>query len=702
MVYFIFILVLVFNFVPPVFGQGKEPVLTLGTNYPSPFGVYHKLDTTYFRMKDPALSPLPCTLENEGYMYLDPADYSQYICDNSGGWKWVTYTPGLWEKLESPENSIFPKDIDTPNSPYRLGIGTDNPSPSSKLHVRGNDPLGIRHDGITNYFTAIRIEDGADSDPNHTVWELRSFRAYNELGRTRNRVFSLWGENLNNWDPANSIVKSRDVFFITQRGNFHLIDNIADLAGGGPIDPEPKLNIQAQRDAFNETKNYVDMDNLALGLTYNLNHSTYPTAKAGVAMAFGVDLDGFNPNYKQQYGAAIMHEALAGKSGSPGKLHFATKPIGHPDRDIPIQMTLDEDGHLGIGTTDPDEFKLFVEDGAFIVNGGYKVPAPTLNISGAGVRFFWWPAKKALRAGEADGDQWDDANLGKDSVAFGYGSLASGGGSAVLGGEGNKATGQYSVVSGGNYNDAVGYGSTVPGGAGNHALGQYSFVAGSGMTATANNVFLFGHGRTTASQPDTFIVMSGKVGIGTAEPAAKLHVEDGDLYVKGNIYATGAIDDYHGTYIPRGTIGPPSKRDIAETFETLEEVEAGDVLAADPKGSVKLQKSRVPYEKGVIGIVSSHPALIFDEEDIQPAESFTKGRKPPVALAGRVPCKVSNENGAIKVGDFLASSSIPGHAMKATDREQSYGAVVGKALEPFTEGPNGEATGVIKVFVTLQ
>jgi hypothetical protein len=50
-----------------------------------------------------------------------------------------------------------------------------------------------------------------------------------------------------------------------------------------------------------------------------------------------------------------------------------------------------------------------------------------------------------------------------------------------------------------------------------------------------------------------------------------------------------------------------------------------------------------------------------------------------VALSGRVPVKVSLENGEIKKGDYLTSSSTPGVAMKAL----RPGPVVGKALEGF-------------------
>ena len=69
----------------------------------------------------------------------------------------------------------------------------------------------------------------------------------------------------------------------------------------------------------------------------------------------------------------------------------------------------------------------------------------------------------------------------------------------------------------------------------------------------------------------------------------------------------------------------------------------------------------------------------------------------PLAVVGIVPCKVSAENGAIQAGDLLVASSVPGRAMKGTDRQRMLGAVVGKALEPLQHG-----TGIIQVLVTLQ
>jgi hypothetical protein len=62
-----------------------------------------------------------------------------------------------------------------------------------------------------------------------------------------------------------------------------------------------------------------------------------------------------------------------------------------------------------------------------------------------------------------------------------------------------------------------------------------------------------------------------------------------------------------------------------------------------------------------------------------------------------VPTKVTTENGPIRRGDLLVSSTTPGYAMKGTDRNRMLGAVIGKAMGSLDSG-----TGVIEVLVTLQ
>ena len=62
-----------------------------------------------------------------------------------------------------------------------------------------------------------------------------------------------------------------------------------------------------------------------------------------------------------------------------------------------------------------------------------------------------------------------------------------------------------------------------------------------------------------------------------------------------------------------------------------------------------------------------------------------------IALSGRVPVKVSTENGAIVAGDYLTSSSITGVAMKAT----KAGPIIGLAMESY----DGTDVGKVLTFI---
>ena len=139
----------------------------------------------------------------------------------------------------------------------------------------------------------------------------------------------------------------------------------------------------------------------------------------------------------------------------------------------------------------------------------------------------------------------------------------------------------------------------------------------------------------------------GNVGIGSTSPNAKLDVD-------GNIKATlSNVAGIPNMHYDSGTreIG----YDVAELFETTEEVEVGDVLVIDETVALKLKKSREPYDRGVVGIVSGAPAILFEGSHLEIAPVpgwFTRGRKPPVSLSGRILCKVSTENGPIKPKDL--------------------------------------------------
>jgi hypothetical protein len=141
----------------------------------------------------------------------------------------------------------------------------------------------------------------------------------------------------------------------------------------------------------------------------------------------------------------------------------------------------------------------------------------------------------------------------------------------------------------------------------------------------------------------------------------------------------------------------PNGADFAESMAVTgdrSKYAAGDLLVLDPTASRRLALARQPYSTLVAGIFSTKPGLLGTNRKV---DESTPQNEVPLAVVGIVPCKVTAENGAIRIGDLLVTSSTTGHAMKGTDRSRMLGAVVGKALEPLLEGK-----GVINVLVTLQ
>ncbi|MBI4599278.1 hypothetical protein HY734_03740 [Candidatus Uhrbacteria bacterium] len=112
--------------------------------------------------------------------------------------------------------------------------------------------------------------------------------------------------------------------------------------------------------------------------------------------------------------------------------------------------------------------------------------------------------------------------------------------------------------------------------------------------------------------------------------------------------------------------------DFAEMFPSEETLAPGDVVVfADAEESVR--RSGEGDSQRLAGIVSTRPGFLAGEG---------KEGHYPIALAGRVPTKVSLENGAIEIGDPLTSSATKsGYAMKAVEA----GPVVGYALEPYNK-----------------
>jgi len=218
---------------------------------------------------------------------------------------------------------------------------------------------------------------------------------------------------------------------------------------------------------------------------------------------------------------------------------------------------------------------------------------------------------------------------------------------------------------------------------------------------------------------------NGNVGIGTAAPSQKLDIAGGDMILHSdssigvlrvggaNTSSSGRLDiaARDGDVMFRmwtdsaiaqvnsaeGGSWTSTSFDLAEkiNYENETGIEPGDIIVSTGKKGAEsyADKSSYPYQETIIGIVSTQPAFVGGvpwEEN--PSKSPVTDKA--LSLAGRVPAKVCTENGTIKVGDYLTSSSIPGVAMKAT----KPGQVVGKAMEEYKE-KNPKKVGKITVFV---
>lgn len=134
--------------------------------------------------------------------------------------------------------------------------------------------------------------------------------------------------------------------------------------------------------------------------------------------------------------------------------------------------------------------------------------------------------------------------------------------------------------------------------------------------------------------------------------------------------------------------------DCAEDFDVTnaDKVEPGTVMVLGDSAS--LEPSVSAYDKRVVGVVSGagdyKPGIVLDNHGLRP------DRK-PIALLGKVYCRVDATYAPVEVGDLLTTSPTRGHAMKATDQQQAFGAVVGKALRSLSDGK-----ALIPILIALQ
>jgi hypothetical protein len=204
---------------------------------------------------------------------------------------------------------------------------------------------------------------------------------------------------------------------------------------------------------------------------------------------------------------------------------------------------------------------------------------------------------------------------------------------------------------------------------------------GQGLTAFSDNdIAVFARGATFSGVFEgALVVNKGPNPKDPNKPPSDINgsivINDGNLFVnKGDVILAGA--------------------DCAEEFDIVdvEDVESGTVMVINDDGALRI--SNQPYDKRVAGVISGagnyKPGLILDR---QQSQNYRK----PIALMGKVYCKVDASYGAIEVGDLLTTSPTLGHAMKANDPLKAFGSVIGKALRPLDEGQ-----GLIPILIALQ
>ncbi|MFS8130560.1 MAG: beta strand repeat-containing protein [Candidatus Dojkabacteria bacterium] len=170
----------------------------------------------------------------------------------------------------------------------------------------------------------------------------------------------------------------------------------------------------------------------------------------------------------------------------------------------------------------------------------------------------------------------------------------------------------------------------------------------------------------------------------------------GDVNVNGTIYVqNGALCVDGGTGCPAlspgGIYGDLAYEefDVAENILANADVEAGDIVSGLNGQQEVVRKTEIANESTMLGVISTNPGSLGGF-NLKPRDGF---KVLPFVLSGRVPVKVSTENGRINVGDAITSSSVPGVGMKATDSKVK---ILGYAMQTY------DAAGVGEIIVIFQ
>lgn len=139
---------------------------------------------------------------------------------------------------------------------------------------------------------------------------------------------------------------------------------------------------------------------------------------------------------------------------------------------------------------------------------------------------------------------------------------------------------------------------------------------------------------------------------------------------------------YNGTTF-NGTATQARYADLAERYASDKEYAPGTVVKLG--GDNEITACTRPGDPDVLGVISTNPGYLMN------SEAGNDSTHPPVALTGRIPCKVV---GQVKKGQRLMSSSMEGVAC-AWDPIYEGFSIIGRALEDKTT----HGAGTIEIVV---
>ena len=177
-------------------------------------------------------------------------------------------------------------------------------------------------------------------------------------------------------------------------------------------------------------------------------------------------------------------------------------------------------------------------------------------------------------------------------------------------------------------------------------------LTGNIVDTAAMTISTSGNGNITLSPNGTGVIVVNK------------DIQNGQGNGIGNI---GSATTYFNTVFAKATSAQYA--DLAENYEADAEYAPGTIVVFG--GDKEVTISNKNHDTAVAGIISTNPSYLMNAGQ-------TGKWVLPVALTGRVPCRVQ---GPVSKGAVLVTGDIPGTAMAIKTSKFVPGCVVGKSLE---------------------